>query len=113
MALISCSNCGNRFSSQLPACPVCKLDLRGADSAQMKKAALRAFRTRIYHLNMWSYLALTICTAGFIWFWSASRHGQDAGVVPWGLIGIGAGGYLLIRLLMIRAKLIYRKTSRA
>lgn len=112
MALMTCAKCSNRFSNQLPACPQCGIDPHATDSAQQRKIALRDFRTRIYHLNMSSYLALTICTAGFILYWSASRHAQPPGMLSWGLIGLGAGGYLLIRLLMIQAKLKYRKTSK-
>lgn len=112
MALITCTKCGKRFSNQSPACPECRQEWCATDSAEVKKTALRDFRTQIYRLNMISYLALTICTAGFIWFWSASRHARDVGAVPWGMIGVGAGGYLIIRLLMIRAKLKYRKITR-
>ncbi len=67
----------------------------------------------MYHLKMVSYVALTLITVGFIWYWNASLKLQIIpGWGPWILIGIGAVAYLVIRGLMIQAKLKYRKVAK-
>jgi len=109
MALMTCTKCGHRFSNQLPVCPICQQSSSAADSAEIKKMALRDFRTRMYHLKMISYLSLTLCTAGFIWYWNLTRLLQPVGVWTWVIVGIGSVSYLVLRLLMLRAKLKYRR----
>jgi len=59
---------------------------------------------------MFSYVGLTLLTAGIIWYWVASaRLTVDPGIGPWLIIGMGTLVYMLIRALMIITKLNYRK----
>ncbi len=114
MALINCPRCGNRFSSQLSDCPDCGLDPEKTDIAALKKSALRAFRVRIYRLKMTSYMALTLLTAGFIWYYTDSEQfTESVGNGIWVLMGVGIFAYVVIRVLMVKTKLDYRKKIRS
>ncbi len=114
MALINCPRCGERFSSQLSGCPDCGLNPSNTDIAALKKTALRAFRVRIYRLKMTSYTALTLLTAGFIWYYvDSEQFTQSVGNGIWVLMGVGIFAYVVIRLLMLKTKLDYRKKTRA
>ncbi len=113
MALRNCPRCGNRFSSRLTACPDCGLNPETTDLEKLKKTALRAFRVRIYHLKMASYVALTLIMAGFIWYYFKSDQFMfSAGNGPWVIMGAGVFAYVVIRALMLQCKLQYRKKWR-
>ena len=113
MALMNCPRCGNRYSSQLSDCPDCGLNPESSDIAAIKKAALRAFRGRIYRLQMASYTALTLFTAGFIWYYIESKQfHQSVSYGIWILMGVGVIAYVVIRIMMILTKLDYRKKTR-
>ena len=113
MAIVNCPACSRKVSNVTAMCPYCGFK-RGAESeAQLQELQRRKMRDQVYHLNMVSYVAITLFLVGFGWYWWASsgfRQPMSGG--PFALLGLSTIGYLLIRILLFRARRKLRQFSR-
>jgi len=72
---------------------------------QLETFRLRNLRDRIYHFNMISYAAMTVFLAGFGWYWwETDSFQQQSSSRPFILMGLSAVAYLVIRVLLFRAR---------
>ena len=69
MAIIACSECGRKISSHAPICSHCGLEIDDVSEEQLEVFRERKLRDKLYHLNMISYLVITVFVAAFGWFW--------------------------------------------
>jgi hypothetical protein len=76
------------------------------DPEKIEELRRRIYREKNYRLTMRSYVALTIFTAGMIWYWVDSggfTSPPEKGPVI--VLAIGAVGYFVIRAMMILLKM--------
>ena len=105
MAIITCPECGKKFSSHAPICSQCGFQKGEVSEEQIEVFRARKLRDKVYHLNMISYAVITAFVAGFGWYWWDSagfEHQSSAG--PFILMGLAAVAYLFIRVLLFRAR---------
>ena len=100
MAIIACPECGKKISSHAPICTHCGFQIGDVSEEQLEVFRGRKLRDKIYHLNMTSYVVITVFVAAFAWYWSDSggfEHPSSAG--PFILMGLAAVAYLFVRVL--------------
>ena len=106
MSLTKCLNCNRRISDMTTDCEHCGYTGLSADPEKIKELKRRIYREKRYRLTMRSYIALTVFTAGMIWFWVQSDgFGGPPGIGPMIMLLAGAIGYFVIRTLMVLLKL--------
>lgn len=105
MSIVPCPQCGKRVSSLSPICVNCGFQRGEASEEDLVVWRLRQCRDRIYHLNMISYLIITLLVAGFGWYWwSSSGFAEPSSAGPFALMGISAVAYLVVRGLLFVAR---------
>ena len=103
MAIIACPECGKKISSHAPICTHCGFQMGEVSEEQLEVFRARKLRDKIYHLNMTSYVMMTVFVAAFGWYWWDSagfEHPSSAG--PFILMGLAAVAYLFVRILLFR-----------
>ena len=105
MTAISCPECGKKVSSRTPICPFCGYEIGEATDEDRAIFQARRLRDRIYRLNMISYFVIALLLAGFGWFWWASAgFSRMSSYGPFVVIGISAAAYVIVRVLLFRAR---------
>ncbi len=105
MAITSCPECSKKISSRSAICPSCGFQFGEASEEDLEIFRARKLRDRIYHLNMASYLVITVFVAAFGWYWWASRgFTEPSQAGPFILMGISAVAYLVVRGLLFQAR---------
>lgn len=113
MALERCPGCDKKLSSQLTLCPHCGFQRGEVDEDEFKESRRRELRDSVYHLNMASYVALTILVAAFAWYWVQTEGFlYRSSIGPYMLFSLGAISYLVIRAFMFKRKTALRKLRR-
>jgi len=103
MAIIACPECGKKISSHSPICSHCGFLKGEVSEEQLEEFQSRRLRDKIYHLNMVSYVVITVFLAAFGWYWwdSGGFEHRSSGA-PFIVMGITAVVYLFIRVLLLR-----------
>lgn len=106
MSIIACPQCGKRTSSLSPICDHCGLQSGEAGEGDVQRYQKRKLRRRIYHLNMATYAIMTVVIAAFGWYWVATKSMQEPTTShgPYYLMMAAAVAYLVVRVLLFRAK---------
>jgi hypothetical protein len=113
MAIIQCPGCSKSISNMASLCPHCGFEREEVSDEQLEKFARRKLRDHIYRLKMSSYLVITVFLAAFGWYWLDTKDFQyAAGRGPILLLGLCALAYLLVRVLMYRARSAQRRMNR-
>jgi hypothetical protein len=105
MAIINCPNCDKKTTELSSRCPHCGFDRSGEDYERHKEMTRRKLRDHVYHLKMTSYAVITFFLAAFGWYWwdtSGFQHQSSFGPIL--LLSLGTLAYLVIRVLMFRAR---------
>ncbi len=110
MALITCTGCGERISSQYAHCPHCgqatNPEIASSDAVTVPARQQKKLRQRTQDL---SHLALLAMVAGSIWYYIDSQGlKQPAGDGPIWLMGAGASLYLYLRIWWLLRRLRQR-----
>lgn len=114
MAIVRCPNCSRRISSQAPLCAHCGFARGELSPEEQQEFERRRLRDRLYHLKMFSYVAMTLMIAGFGWYWWASDGFQQAMTAgPAALLGVGVIAYLVVRVLLFTNGRRLRALNRA
>ena len=103
MAITTCPECGKKISSHAPICTHCGFQMGDVSEEQLDVFRVRKLRDRIYHLNMISYVVITVFLSAFGWYWWDSggfEHQSSAG--PLILMGLAAVAYLVVRAFLFR-----------
>jgi hypothetical protein len=110
MSIVSCPECNKKMSSKAPVCPNCGYQAGEVDEEQLAVFRARRLREKIYRLNMFSYLAITVFVAGFGWYWWASGgFVEPSPPGPFVVMGLSAVAYLVVRVFLFR----YRHQKKA
>jgi hypothetical protein len=105
MTAIACPECGKTVSSRAPICRFCGYETGEATDEDRAIFQARRLRDRIYRLNMTSYFVIALLLGGFGWFWWESAHfSRMSSYGPLVLMGIAASAYLVVRVLLFRAR---------
>lgn len=101
MALIQCSDCGNKVSTAAVSCPKCGAPVSGADEAIAAGAPLTTTQFTSKKIKTHQLVAVLLIIIGGIWL--AVAAGQDArsegaGAMPMLVIFIGMVWYLVARI---------------
>lgn len=105
MALINCPGCGQRVSDVLSMCPNCGHVRGEVDDERLMEFRRRQLRDRVYHLNMTSYVVITVFLAGFGWYWwDTAGFVERSSLGPILLLAASTVGYLAIRALLFQAR---------
>ena len=105
MAIIACPECGKKISSRAPICSFCGFQRGEVSEQDLEIFRARRLRDRLYHLNMASYLAITVFVGAFGWYWYDSRGFVDApSMGPFILMGVAATAYLVVRAFLFRCR---------
>lgn len=106
MSIVPCPQCGKRISTQAPICDHCGYSSDEADEEASRRFRERKLRTRIYRLNMATYAVMTTVIMAFAWYWIDTggfyRPADTRG--PWYLMIVAAVAYLVVRVLLFRAR---------
>lgn len=113
MALINCPGCGQRVSDVTSMCPNCG-HIRGeVDDERLLEIRRRHLRDHVYHLNMISYVIITLFLVAFGWYWWDTAGFQErSSSGPVLLLVVGTLAYVAIRILLFRARKKLRQLSR-
>jgi hypothetical protein len=105
MAIIACPECGKKISSRAAICSYCGFQRGEVSEQDLEVFRARRLRDRIYHLNMTSYLVITVFVGAFGWYWWDSRgFVQAASIGPFILMSVAAIAYLVVRGLLFRCR---------
>lgn len=109
MSIIACPECNKNISSKAAICRNCGHQFGDVTEEDLAIFRARKLRDRIYRLNMISYLVITIFVAGFAWYWWASKgFSEPSSIGPFILMGLSAMAYLVVRVLLFRARQLRR-----
>ena len=110
MAIISCPGCDKPISSRTQLCPHCGFERGEVGEEQLKEFRRRKLRDRIYHLKMYSYVALTVLLIAFGWYiMDTSGFQYRSSTGPYLLFAAGGLCYAVIRLHLYKARADLRK----
>ncbi len=113
MAIIACPECGKKISSKAAICTYCGFQTGEVTEEDLEVFRARRLRDRIYRLNMFSYLVITVFVAAFGWYWWDSRGFAEApSAGPFILMGLAALAYLVVRAFLFRNRQIQREMRR-
>jgi len=106
MSIVACPQCGKRISSLAAICDHCGYETGDVSEEDLQRFRERRLRKRIYHLNMASYAVMATALLAFAWFWVGTGGFQMPPGTngPFFLFGLGAIGYLVVRVLLFRAR---------
>jgi hypothetical protein len=105
MSIIACPECGKKISSRASLCSYCGFELGEVSEEDREVFRARKLRDRIYHLNMWSYAAITVFVAGFGWYWwNSGGFVNPPTPGPFIVMAVAALGYLVVRAFLFRAR---------
>lgn len=106
MPIIDCPECGKTISSLAPICDHCGMNRGDASSEDLQRFKERSIRNHLYRLNMFSYGSMTIVILAFAWYWVATGSFQHPTNTsgPYYLMMIGAAAYLVVRVMIFRAR---------
>ncbi|NND45345.1 MAG: hypothetical protein HKN58_08475 [Xanthomonadales bacterium] len=112
MALIRCPGCGQRVSDVLSMCPNCGHVRGEVDDERLLEFQRRKLRDHVYHLNMTSYVVITVFLGGFGWYWwDTSGFQERASFGPIALLGVSTVAYLAIRGFLFNARRKLKKLT--
>ena len=106
MSIGSCEQCGKKISSLAPICDHCGWTRGDASSEDVQRFKERSVRDRLYRLGMFSYASMTMVIVAFGWYWVSTgsfQHPSESNG-PYYLMMVGALSYLVIRILIFRAR---------
>ena len=110
MAIISCPSCDKPISSRTQLCPHCGFERGEVAEEQLKEFRRRKLRDRIYHLKMYSYVALTVLLIAFGWYiMDTSGFQFRSSTGPYLLFAAGGLCYAVIRFYLYKARADLRK----
>lgn len=113
MAIINCPSCNKRISNVTSMCPHCEFERGEVSEEQLLEFRRRRLRDRVYHLNMTSYVAISLFLGAFGWYWWASGGFQEPPTSgPMLLVAFSSVAYLFIRVLLFLARRELRKLMR-
>ncbi len=113
MSIISCPQCGKKISSMVSLCPHCGFELGEVSDDDLLVFRQRQAREKVYRLNMYSYVVITIFVAAFGWYWWSTRgFQQPSGSGPFILMGLSAVAYLGVRVFLFQAKRKHKELKR-
>ena len=105
MSVIPCPKCGKQISSKAVICQNCGHQLGEATEDDLRIYQARKLRDRIYRLNMFSYLVISVFLAGFGWYWyDSGGFARMSSAGPFIMMGIAAASYLVVRFFLFRAR---------
>lgn len=106
MSIIDCPQCGKKTSSLAPICDHCGYSEGESNDEDLQRYRERKIRHHLYRLNMASYAIMTVVILAFGWYWIATDSFQvPSGTKgPYYLMMAGAVAYLVVRVMMFRAK---------
>ena len=105
MAIIACPECKKKISSKAPICSWCGHQMGEVSERDLEVYEARRLRDRIYRLNMFSYLVITLFVAAFGWYWwESGGFVKPPTVGPTVLMTAAAFAYLVVRGLLFRAR---------
>ena len=105
MAIIACPECKKRISSKAPMCSWCGHQMGEVSEQDLEVYEARRLRDRIYRLNMFSYLVITVFVGAFGWYWLESGGFVEPPTAgPAALMAAAALAYLAVRALLFRAR---------
>ncbi|MGD9020932.1 MAG: zinc ribbon domain-containing protein [Lysobacterales bacterium] len=110
MAITACPSCNKPISSRSNLCPHCGFERGEVAQEQLQEFRRRKLRDRIYHLKMYSYIALTVLLVAFGWYimdTSGFQHRSSTG--PYLLFAAGGLCYAVIRGYLYKARADLRK----
>lgn len=115
MSIVPCPQCGKRVSSRAAICSNCGFELGEVSEEDLQRFRERRLRTHIYHLNMMTYAVMTAVIAAFAWYWVATGGFQMPvnSYGPYYLIMACAVAYLVLRVLLFRARRQKRENRRS
>lgn len=109
MSIIVCPECSKKISSRSAICSYCGFQLGEVTEEDLAIFRARKLRDRIYRLNMYSYLAITVFVAAFGWYWWDSKgFSEPSSMGPFILMGVSAIAYLVVRVFLFRARQLRR-----
>ena len=106
MSIIDCPECGKSISSLAPICDHCGSNRGDASSEDVQRYKERSIRDRLYRLGMFSYVSMAVVILAFGWYWASTgsfQHPSNSNG-PYYLMMVGAVAYLVIRVLIFRAR---------
>jgi hypothetical protein len=93
-------------------CLHCGFKMGDVSDEQLEIFARRKLRDHIYHLKMSSYVVITLFLVAFGWYWVETQDFQHApGNGPIFLISVCVVAYLVVRVMMYRARAARRKMN--
>ena len=105
MAIINCPSCNKKISDVTTMCPNCGFKRGDVSEEQMLEFRRRKLRDHVYHLNMTSYVVLTLFLAAFGWYWwETSGFQEQSPRGPVLLLALGTVAYVLIRVLLFMTR---------
>jgi hypothetical protein len=106
VSIVTCPQCGKRKSGLAPICDHCGFETGEAGEEDLRRFRKRKLREQIYRLNMASYAVMATAILAFAWYFVASGGFQMPPGTngPFYLMGIAAIGYLVVRVLLFRAR---------
>jgi len=106
MSIINCPDCGKTISSLAPICDHCGTTRGDASSEDLQRYKERSIRNHLYRLSMLSYASMTIVILAFAWYWVATGSFQHPANTsgPYYLMMVGAVSYMVVRVLIFRAR---------
>jgi len=110
VSIVDCPNCDKPVSSLISLCPYCGFQRGQVSEEEVKELRRRKLRDHIYHLQMTSYLVITLFLGAFGWYWSATRGFRyPSSMGPVILLAITSVIYLGLRIYLYRSKVMLRK----
>lgn len=106
MPIVDCPQCNKKISSLAPICDHCGYSTGDASAEDLRRYRERSIRDQLYRLNMFSYASMTIVILAFAWYWIATGSFQMpvSNNGPYYLMMVGAVAYLVVRVLIFRAR---------
>jgi hypothetical protein len=114
MSIVACPQCGKRVSSLAPICDRCGYEKGETSEEDLQRFRARRLRDHVYRLNMASYAVIAVVILAFAWYWVGSGGFQAPLSTngPYYLFGAGAVAYLVVRVLLFRAKRLQKLNRR-
>jgi hypothetical protein len=106
MSIVACPQCGKRISNLAPICDHCGHRSGTVQEEDLDRFRARKLRDQIYRLNMVSYSTMAAALLAFGWYWIGTGGLQmplnTRG--PIYLMGVSVVAYLVVRVLLFRAR---------
>jgi hypothetical protein len=113
MAIIDCPSCNRKISNVTAICPYCGFRHGKVNEEQLRELKRRKLRDHVYHLNMISFTVIAMFLVAFGWYWwDTAGFQQPSSSGPVILLALGTFAYLVIRILLYRARRQIRRIAR-